>query len=128
MKIVFQKWITREDVRANPDNLYVFGDNLKRVGMGGQAAAMRGEPNAFGVATKRAPGMNEQDFFSDQPDEIDSVVDDLLELHTQFFTNTQYKTIVWPSDGIGTGLAELPERSPIIYSIIQNFIKEYSNG
>jgi hypothetical protein len=48
--------IYRRDLRANPESLYLFGDNTKRVGIGGQAREMRGEPNAVGIATKNAPG------------------------------------------------------------------------
>ena len=45
--------------------VFVFGDNMERCGFGGQAAAMRGEPNAVGVPTKWAPGSAPADFFCD---------------------------------------------------------------
>ena len=61
--ITFQERITRADLRANPDTLYVFGDNMRRRGMGGQAAEMRGEPNAVGIPTKWRPSRTEWDFF-----------------------------------------------------------------
>jgi redox-sensitive bicupin YhaK (pirin superfamily) len=38
--------------------LFVFGDNLRRTGFGGQAAEMRGEPNAVGIA----PGYEQKHF------------------------------------------------------------------
>ena len=53
--IIYQKFIYRSDLKANPSVLYLFGDNLQRVGLGGQAKEMRGEPNAVGIATKKAP-------------------------------------------------------------------------
>jgi hypothetical protein len=53
--IIYQKYIKREDLRANPTVLYVFGDNEARTGLGGQAKEMRGEPNAVGIATKASP-------------------------------------------------------------------------
>ena len=49
------RFITREYVRANPDKIFLFGDNLEQRGLGGQAAAMRGEPNAVGIPTKKRP-------------------------------------------------------------------------
>ena len=43
-----QTWITRDDLRANRDLIYVFGDNVERAGRRGLAREMRGEPNAHG--------------------------------------------------------------------------------
>ena len=36
-KVIRQKWITRDNVNANKSSLFVFGDNMDRVGLGGQA-------------------------------------------------------------------------------------------
>ena len=35
-------YIRREDVQANPNKIFVFGDNIMREGLGGQAKEMRG--------------------------------------------------------------------------------------
>ena len=43
-----------DDARRHRDRLFVFGDNDARRGLAGQAA-IRGEPNAIGLATKRSP-------------------------------------------------------------------------
>lgn len=119
MPIIFQKWIYREDLVSNRDVLYLFGDNLERKGFGGQAKEMRGEPNAVGIATKKKPSLFEDSFFSD--DDMDlflthydvdiARVDDHLELGG---------IVIVPSDGLGTGLSELPTRAPKI----DTFIKE----
>jgi hypothetical protein len=112
----YQKFITRQDLKDNPDTLYVFGDNLERVGLGGQAAEMRGEPNAVGIPTKRSPGMEEEDFF-----------DNSVECFREFLAAIQPELmllmtwdgdIVWPEDGIGTGLAELRKRSKRVWKFI----------
>jgi hypothetical protein len=42
---------TRATARRYTDALFAFGDNLARTGRGGQAAALRGEPNAVGIPT-----------------------------------------------------------------------------
>ena len=47
--IIFQDFITRKDVRENRFKIYVFGDNLQKIGYGGQAKAMRGEYNTIGI-------------------------------------------------------------------------------
>ena len=57
---------TRAEIKANPDKLYVFGDNMARVGLGGQAKEARGEPNSVGIPTKWRPGKNDGDYFSNQ--------------------------------------------------------------
>lgn len=118
MPIIKQKWIMREDLRNNPDILYVFGDNLKRVGYGGQAKEMRDEPNAVGVATKRAPGMNPHDFFTDAMED---------ELKGQIWTDMERirnhlldgGTVIIPADGLGTGLSELPKRAPKVNAYLE---------
>ncbi|SDK47143.1 hypothetical protein [Bradyrhizobium ottawaense] len=63
MPVVFQNWITRNDLLDNRDKMYVFGDNVQRTGFAGQAKEMRGEPNAIGVVTKWAPSMQPTAFF-----------------------------------------------------------------
>lgn len=54
-KIEIWERVTRADVRANPDKIFIFGDNLAGRGFGGQAKEMRGEENAVGVPTKKLP-------------------------------------------------------------------------
>lgn len=118
MSIKFLRWITRDMVRAEPDARFVFGDNMLRVGMGGQAGAMRGEPNAIGVATKAAPGMSNGDFFRDDDacarDAVDADIDRVIAAHLEG------RTIYLPADGLGTGLSELPTRAPALHQHIIN--------
>ena len=113
--IIYQQRIYRNDLRRNPEVLYVFGDNLGREGMGGQAYEMRGEPNAVGVATKRAPTHNVDDFFTDADYEevIEIIEDDLEPVHEALADG---RVVIYPMDGIGTGLSELPHRAPKIYA------------
>lgn len=117
-KVQFEKWITRDMLRANPDARFIFGDNTQRVGMGGQAGAMRGEPNAIGVATKRAPGMSDGDFFADDNADDAKVVDD--DIDRVIAAWIEGRAIVLPLDGIGTGLSELPRRAPKLHQHIIN--------
>lgn len=97
-------------LRANPENIYVFGDNLLRRGTAGQAV-IRGEPNAFGIPVKRGPAILPSAFFSDQPDELQALLKALRELYSLSRT----KTIVFPVAGIGTGLAGMAAYSPEAY-------------
>src|SRR5690606_39180002 len=89
------------DLKANRDKIYVFGDNLERKGKGGQAV-IRSEPNAFGIATKVRPSRIKQAYMSDEQLEgnkqiIDSDIQKIKD---------QNKIVVFPKDGLGTGLAE----------------------
>lgn len=105
--ILYQYRIYRADLRANPDVLYIFGDNYARAGRGGQAAEMRGEANAHGIATK----WNPRDCFSDEVFDIIALIidEDLKKVKIQMLAN---RTVVFPLDGIGTGLSEMPTRAP----------------
>lgn len=120
--IIFQHRIYRIDLRNNPNVLYVFGDNVDRVGLGGQAGHMRGEPNAIGIATKWSPSMQEEAFFSDQNyDAISKIID--KDFNPLYNAAEKGKTIIFPSDGIGTGLSEMPTRCPELYKLVRDNIR-----
>src|SRR4051812_43078883 len=97
------QYITRAVVRANRETLYVFGDNMQRRGLGGQAKAMRGEPNAIGVPVKWAPKRTEDAYFTD---------DDFAKVHEAIraaFTDIRAwldsgRDVVIPAEGLGSGL------------------------
>ena len=123
MPIVYQKRIHRADLQSNPDRLYVFGDNTLRVGMGGQAKEMRHEPNAVGIATKWTPSMDDAAFFSDgQLYQIRQIwIEDTERLVTHLFEGG---TVVWPTDGIGTGLSKVPTKAPLVWEMMEQFRKD----
>jgi len=56
------KFITKEDLDANPNWVFVFGDNLERWGHGG-AAKLRDHPQAYGFVTKKKPDNEDSSFF-----------------------------------------------------------------
>lgn len=124
-KVIYQERISRSDLRENPENLYVFGDNMARAGYGGQAREMRGEPNAVGIVTKWAPGRAEKDYFTDSDffrDKVPAEICKAFELLHEHLNSG--KDIVIPSSGIGTGLAELELRAPKLYVYIQEKIAD----
>lgn len=97
--------------RSMPNTIFVFGDNLIRSGKAGQAV-IRHEPNAFGIPTKRYPALSEHSFFHDATCELEHVLSSLRELYKL----ARHHDVCWPSKGIGTGLAKMPEKSPKIYN------------
>lgn len=118
--LIFQKRYEREDARRNPNVLYVFGDNTRRVGMGGQAGALRGEKNSVGVATKYFPGVDDDDFFGEGPSEIEAqkrILDN--DMKPLFAHLVEGGVVVWPTDGIGTGLSMMPERAPTTFAYLE---------
>jgi len=125
MRVERMKWITREIVRANPDKLFLFGDNFERRGMGGQAKEMRGEPNTKGIAVKFSPSMDESEFFSDSGYGGNCGQIDLeFKRLRQMVEDGGYTTIVIPLDGIGTGLAQLDRRAPKTFAYLQKRLAE----
>lgn len=124
MKIEKMKWITREIVRANPYKVFLFGDNLQRFGLGGQAKQMRGEPNAVGVAVKRMPNVDTRSYFNDAEleDNCDIIANDILRAIDM--AHALSGVIVIPVDGIGTGLAELDKRAPRTFDYLQTKLSE----
>lgn len=121
MKVERMKWITRAIVRANPDKAFLFGDNVQRVGFGGQAKEMRGEPNAFGIATKYKALMGGDAFLTD-----DDYLANCERIDSDFrrLKRSGPQTVVIPADGLGTGLAELDKRAPKTFAYLQEKLKE----
>jgi len=106
--------ITRFHIRNNPDTLFVFGDNSKREGYGGQAKEARGELNTFGLAVKWEPNNRADSYFSDGQVCTAMVTLDLMKLKK---TSEHYaKLYIIP--GIGTGLAKLPTKAPKLYKFL----------
>lgn len=128
MIVLRQHRIYRKDILANPHVLYIFGDNLDREGYGGQAAEMRGESNSFGIATKRSISHNYPDdyFFDTEEDVIGILRKEFfrLELHLNY---NEYKAIIIPLDGIGTGLSKMSEYAPKALAFINQKLEELEN-
>lgn len=119
MPVIRQSRIYRVDLIANPTILYVFGDNEERWGLGGQAREMRGEPNAVGVAALTAPGV----FFREDDAARQCAVID-ADMAPLFEAMRRGELIVFPLDGIGTGLADLEARSPTTFNHLQRRIAD----
>lgn len=123
MPIIYQKFILRTDLQANPEDLYVFGDNVLRVGMGGQAAYMRGERNAIGVATKWSPSNGEHAFFRD--DQFPKIREIWLEDTERLIQHLlEGGKVIWPEDGIGTGLSAVPTHAPKVWEWMEQYRKD----
>jgi len=94
-KIEIREHITRDDVRAEKDKIFLFGDNLTGRGLGGQAKEMRGEENAVGIPTKKFPTTNPSAFFSDK-----ELAANVKAIDKAFSKIPPDKTIVIPKSGL----------------------------
>jgi hypothetical protein len=110
VNIIYQYHIARADLVANPKLTYVFGDNVARHGYAGQAAACRNMPNAHGIATLWEPG----NYFNDKNyQKITTILMQDIDALVALKTN-----IVFPVDGIGTGLARMQQEAPACYDFM----------
>lgn len=110
--------ISRTIVRDNPKTLYIFGDNNTRSGLGGQAKEMRGEPNAFGISTKKLPSNEANAFMNDEELEQNKkvILGDIQKILQEWNTGKYDKVQLPP---IGQGLAKLEEKAPHTWSYLQ---------
>ena len=125
-RLLTMKWITRSFVREHRDRIFLFGDNLARSGFGGQAAAMRGEPNVVGIPTKKLPSNGEGAFSTDAEFEQNkAAIDTAFELLAALSSTTD-RVVVIPADGIGTGRAQLESQAPFTFAYLQKRLKDLS--
>ena len=114
-RVQYLPWITRDMLRADPEARFVFGDNAERWGLGGQAKAMRGEPNAIGIATLYSPG----EFYMPGCQRALRIV--TADLARVSLAIADGRKVFVPADGLGTGLARLAENAPDIANLITAF-------
>lgn len=108
--------ITKEYLRNNPNDIFVYGDNTCHRGKGG-AAALRDEPNTYGFITKRYPSNEDDSFFT--PEEYESVFnDEMKKLKNVIEENTNKRFLI---SKLGSGLAN---RFSIFENVIYNRLIE----
>ena len=126
-RVVRMKRISREFVRANRDRIFLFGDNLAGKGFGGQAAAMRGEPNCVGIPTKKLPSNRDDAFFTDlEFEQNKAAIDHAFDLLFHKISKAE-QTIVMPAGGLGTGRAQLESRAPQTFAYLQKCLRDLSH-
>ena len=103
LRFIRQTWTTREDVRANRDLLYVYGDNVAREGQRGLARQMRGEPNTHPISISWSPFEPFTHATADAA--IEQIIKDLdaLQAHPS-------RISVWPLNGLVPEFQYLPPR------------------
>ncbi len=125
---------TRDEVARDVDSVYVFGDNCKdAIGTfipETTQACIRFLPNTIGISTKKDHYWNDHSFMNDNDIDLFSALVEtaigLIKVNLE-----KGKTIVFPSDGIGTGNARLLKKAPLCWEYLCKRLKEefnYDNG
>ncbi len=129
-QVRIEKWYgfwTRDQAELNPDYLFLFGDNIidyiNVYQPRSTQAVIRGLPNALGVITKKNRSTHETAYFNDDDTEsfkywLDKTWNKLQEMLPN------YRVIILPQNGIGTGAAKLQEKSPKCWELLQQFINK----
>ena len=102
LQILRQTWTTREDLRANKDVIFAYGDNVAREGQRGLARQMRGEPNAHPISISWTPF--EPFTHATAEDAMRHIQNDLEALQAR-----TPKLIVWPLGGLVPEFLTLPD-------------------
>ena len=116
MAVIRQYRVYRTDLQLNTHILYLFGDNEHRVGLGGQAGEMRGEPNAIGI---RTCNLHHQWRRRDFVKHIAMICEDFAPVWQAL---KRGRIVVIPTDGFGTGIADLKNTSPCALAYIESII------
>jgi hypothetical protein len=68
--------------------------------------------------------MNNEDFFSDKNFEVlkEKIDTDIMKIKKRFEVEN-FKVIIFPFAGLGTGLSELPKRAPKLFSYLSKVLE-----
>ena len=124
-KLYLVRVYARCHIQQRPKILVLFGDNMRREGMGDQAAQCRGEPNVLGIPTKWKPERGPGAFFSNQDYmAVKNVITDAFLGAKDHLLRGQ--DVAYPFRGIRTGFAGLEQRAPKVLALIhkgENLLK-----
>lgn len=114
--------ISEQYLLSHPNEIFVFGDNLLRVGRGG-AAKFRHLPNTYGFVTKKAPTNRDKDFY--KPDEYLDVFRKEFDLLCDEIESNPDK--IYLISRIGSGLANKYKIWELIISAYIDELIKYEN-
>lgn len=122
---------TREEVAADKNNLYLFGENEEDI-LGTYVpsttqAVIRALPNSVGVITKHDRKLSTSSFFSDSEVGSYAVYIDDLRLALEIYLGRGHNIFVPMKDGqilLGTGKAKMPEKAPKCYRLLCEMIEK----
>jgi len=121
--LIHQGYWTINSVVEQPSHLYVFGDNDIGKGKGGQAI-IRDLDNSIGIPTKKLPSYDINAFYTDNEYQQNCAkIDKAIYKMLKNFLKKNFTHLVFPEDGLGTGLAKLPSKAPKTNKYLENKIE-----
>ena len=115
--------VTKQFLDENPNAVFIFGDNLRRVGYGG-AAALRDHPQTYGFVTKKNPDNRDDSFFRPESYAIDFLAY-MIELQLFIEKNTDKTFYI---SQLGGGLANRYKiREKVIKPGLEKYFSHYDN-
>lgn len=115
-------YFTIEDCIDDKQHYYIFGDNTKRFGNAGQAI-IRSCPNAYGIATKFKPSMDDEAFFDDNMICIETDVPYCMGIIAEDYLRIPIDKPWIVNPNIGKGLAKLDEVAPRTLKFLQRLLE-----
>ena len=121
--IFFDGFWTCDDVKKNPNHLFIFGDNNLSYGKSGQAI-IRDEPNTAGIPTKRVPKNHFSAFYTDDDYEenCQRIEKAIKNIKNKIFAG-KFEAVVFPENGLGTGLSQLQNKAPNTFNFLNKSIR-----
>ena len=128
MKVtIYKGYWTVAAAKKNKSYMFIYGDNNVGFGHGGQAI-IRSEPNAFGIPTKKYPDNDPTSFYTDDEyeDNVKNISNAMLKI-IKVLTDkkNKFEGIILPENGLGTGLANLPNKAPKTYDYLKRTMKDF---
>lgn len=121
---IFKGFWTVKDTLKHDDSLFIFGDNDLHFGQGGQAI-IRYRVNSIGIPTKKAPDNNIKSFYTDaEYSENCKKIDCAIQYIKMLLQSGLYSNVMYPENGIGTGLAQLDKKAPKTFEYLNQCIQE----
>lgn len=125
MKIIVEKkWYSKKLCEENPQNCYIFGENQEQQDTedrGGGQAIIRGCGNTFGFCTKKAI----DEFWTDE-EYSDNIIQIETDIKRAIFIAKNH-VLVFPFNGLGTGLSALPQEAPKTFLYLSKRLLEVFN-
>jgi hypothetical protein len=112
------------DVKKYNNYIFVYGDNDKKHGLGGQAI-IRNEINTHGIPTKKCPDCDASSYYTDDEFEENKIkINNAIDTLIKRLESGYYNGIILPENGLGTGLAKLPKKAPKTFQFLNKRMDE----
>jgi len=124
--LVEPKVYTKNLAAANPEAIYVFGDNVAKQGSVGNSS-VRGLENAFGLFFKKDLNRTESSYYTNaEAGDFITIFDEQVEQLTNMIA--EGKQVIFPKDLITTPeLADFKKNSPAVFEYVKAKLKQDLN-